>query len=204
MIVFDIVIACILIWFAVRGFMKGIVQQLAAIAAIVLGIWAAIKLSAMLASFLKQHYEIDQSALPVVSFAIVFLIVLVLVFFIGRLIESILSSAQLGFINKLLGLLFSLGKAVLILGALIFLLNTFDKRYDFLSRSELEKTYTYTPLSKVVPVVAEQLGFSESVKKIEAMAASAPAPQTLDELTPQKDEKKTTIKKKSTKKPNGN
>ena len=59
---FDILIAIILVWTAYKGFSKGFVSQAAAFAALLLGIFGAIKFSDYTASLIIKKLEISRSS----------------------------------------------------------------------------------------------------------------------------------------------
>ena len=51
--IFDVVVIGLLVWGAFRGFNKGIIASAASLAALLLGVWGAIKFSGLVAGFFK-------------------------------------------------------------------------------------------------------------------------------------------------------
>ncbi len=79
----DIIILVCLGWGAYKGFKKGFIIQSFSIIALILGIWSGFTLSGKVAPVLMQHFNIGELACSIVSFVIVFLIVLILVYLTG-------------------------------------------------------------------------------------------------------------------------
>lgn len=89
-----------------KGYRKGLVVALFSLLAFIIGLAAAIKLSAVAVVYLKAHTTIQASWLPVIAFLAVFISVVVIINLGARLIESSLEMVQLGWANKIGGILF--------------------------------------------------------------------------------------------------
>jgi membrane protein required for colicin V production len=171
---FDIIIAIILIYAIYKGYTKGLIIQLASLAALILGVWGAIKLSHLASVYLQQWFEINPKYLPVISFALVFFIILILIFMLSHLLQKIIESISLGFLNRIAGVIFSLAKVILILSIIMIYFNRINNKFNILSEKEKEKSIFYTPLSKIAPSIFPYLNFenqnnmvppSEDIKK---------------------------------------
>jgi membrane protein required for colicin V production len=102
---------CILpLGFAVfNGFRKGLVIELATLAAFLIAILACLSLTHSLLILVKP-YTGDSKWVPFVCYLFIFVAAYVLVLWIGKLIEKVVQIVQLGLVNRLLGMLFSLVK----------------------------------------------------------------------------------------------
>ena len=73
----------------------------------------------------------------------------------GFLIKRIVRSLQLGFLDKLFGLLFGVSKILLILSVLLFeaqhLSSTFG---NIIPKKQIKKSVLYKPVYKIVPTIA--------------------------------------------------
>ena len=99
------IIFIILIGIAIiKGFQKGLIVALFSIIAFIIGIAAALKLSAVVAVHLQNNAIVAASWLPFVSFIIVFLVVALLINLGGKLIEKTFEMAMLGWLNRLGGI----------------------------------------------------------------------------------------------------
>ena len=102
----DIVAVALFILAVFKGYRKGFVVAVFSFLAFVIGLAAAVKLSALVAVYLKASTNISQKWLPVLAFALVFIIVVLLVRLGAKAIEGALNMAMLGWANKLGGILF--------------------------------------------------------------------------------------------------
>jgi membrane protein required for colicin V production len=73
--------------------------------AIIIGVAAAMKLSYIVASWLQQSFGINGTWLPILSFGIVLISVILLVRWVANLIEAALNITLLGWLNKLGGVI---------------------------------------------------------------------------------------------------
>ncbi|MCK4570237.1 MAG: CvpA family protein, partial [Bacteroidales bacterium] len=128
----DIVLAIPLLWFMYKGFRNGLIMELASLAALVLGIFIALHFSIYAEEYLRENFEIAEKYLYIISFAITFIIVAVLVFLAGKIIHKLVSIIALGFLNKIAGGVFGFLKAVLVLSVILYFLNEFDTNSSIL------------------------------------------------------------------------
>ena len=68
---------------------------------------------------------------------------------LGKLTEKTIKIIMLGWLNKLLGVVFSMLKCMLILGFLIIVFNTINAQFDLVSRADLDKSLLYGPIEKI-------------------------------------------------------
>jgi membrane protein required for colicin V production len=102
----DIVAIALLILAVIKGYRKGFVVAVFSFLAFLIGLAAAVKLSALVAAWLKESTNISQKWLPVLAFILIFLIVVLLVRLGAKAIEGALKVAMLGWANKLGGIIF--------------------------------------------------------------------------------------------------
>jgi len=99
--IIDIVLLIVFAWFAYQGFKKGFVIELASLVALILGIYAAIYFSSYAEYFLVNSLNMDNDYIPVTSFVITFIVVVIVVYALGRILEKLINMVALGFLNKL-------------------------------------------------------------------------------------------------------
>jgi len=123
--------------------MKGFIIQLAGIAAFLLGILGAVHFSAWIAGFMERkigwHYAHTQLA----AFAITFLGIVILVFFLAKLMEGAVKMAALGVVNKIAGAVFGAIKFILITGAVLFLLNALENKVKLIPDKTQQESVLY-------------------------------------------------------------
>lgn len=159
MVTVDIIIAVLLVIGAVRGFISGLVMQVTSLAALILGIWVAIRFSDFTASLLMEKFGLNGHFIPLLSFAVTFLVVVVAIHFLGKLIDKFFNLTPLGIINKLFGVVFGVAKYALILSVIVVFVEKANHRYNLYSEEKKNKTILYKPLSRLAPTLYPYLHF---------------------------------------------
>ncbi len=145
----DIILALPLIWGAFIGFKKGLVLELASIVALILGIYGAVKFSDVTADYLNSSFEIASNWIGLVSFLVTFIGIVIGVFILGKAIDKMLKIIALGFVNRLLGLVFGLIKYAIILSFALFFFENLNSRFHFTEENIEEKTFLYSPIKMI-------------------------------------------------------
>jgi len=154
----DLVIIIILALSMISGFTNGLVKEIASLAALILGIWGAIKFSSFTAAKLYDYFDMSGQYVGIVAFLVTFGIIVVLIHFIGIIVDKVIDATALSFVNKLLGILFSLIKSVLILSVIFVVLNSIDSRRPFLPKDKIEESMFYNPISDIAPAIFPIIG----------------------------------------------
>jgi membrane protein required for colicin V production len=154
----DLVIVVILIMSMVSGFINGLIREVASLAALILGIWGAIKFSGFTAAKLYDFFDMTGHYVGIIAFLITFGIIVVIIHFIGILADKVADAAALGFVNRLLGIAFGLFKTVLIMSVFFVILNAIDARRHFLPREKLEESIFFNPISDIAPAIFPVIG----------------------------------------------
>jgi len=154
----DLIIVVILILSIVMGFINGLVKEVAALAALVLGIWGAIRFSSFTAEKLYDYFDMSGQYVGIIAFLVTFGIIVVLIHFIGLIVDKIVDATALSFVNRLLGILFGLLKSVLIISVICVILNSIDARHPFLPKDAIEKSRFYNPISDIAPAIFPIIG----------------------------------------------
>lgn len=100
----DIIFAILIIIAIIKGYQKGLVIALFSVIALIVGLAAALKLSAVVAVYLESNVNMSSKWLPVLSFALVFFAVVFIVHLGGKLIEKTFEMALLGWVNRIGGI----------------------------------------------------------------------------------------------------
>ena len=101
--IIDIVAALLVVLAFFSGFRRGIVYMVFFLAAFLIGIMAALKLSYVTTQYLFEWFSLAGKWLPLVSFILTFIIAFFLVHLVARFLENIFKFLHLNFVNKLLG-----------------------------------------------------------------------------------------------------
>ena len=156
---FDLIILIPLLWSAYKGFSKGFVHAIASLAALLLGVFGAIKFSDVTSQYLIQNFDFNQNYLPIISFAITFILIVIAVHFAATLIDKLIKAIALGFINRILGAVFGIAKIAFIISIILVIVNGLDKNLHFMSPKLKETSILYKPLSDFAPSIFPYLKF---------------------------------------------
>lgn len=154
----DFIIIIILVFSLVRGFIAGLVKELASLAALILGIWGAIKLSAFTAGKLYDYFDMTGRYVGIIAFIITFLLIVVAIHFVGIIADRFIDAISLGFLNRLLGIVFGVFKTALILSVIFVVLNAIDAKHPFLPKDKIEQSRLYNPIADIAPAIFPIIG----------------------------------------------
>ena len=152
--ILDIIVAVILILAVIKGYRQGLIVALFSVIAFIIGLAAALKLSVVVAGYIGQAVKISDKWLPIISFALVFLIVVLLVRLGARFIQRTVEFAMLGWLNRLGGILLYAGLYILIFSILIF----YADQLGFIKPETKNASVTYTYIQPWGPKLMEGLG----------------------------------------------
>jgi membrane protein required for colicin V production len=154
----DTAIVIVLIISVVMGFINGLVKEVASLAALILGIWGAIKFSTFTAAKLYDYFDMTGKYVGIIAFLITFGIIVVIIHFIGILADKLVNAVALGFFNRLLGIVFGVLKSILIMSVFFVILNAIDARKPFLPKERIEGSIFYNPISDIAPAIFPIIG----------------------------------------------
>jgi len=150
--ILDIIILIAIIWFAFKGFKSGFIGSLFAILALIAGGWASVHFPDFACSFFSWTGELK----GLLAAGVTFIVVVVVVFFIGKLCKSMINLVLPEFIDKLLGLVFGGGKVLLLVGILFYLVDNVDVNEKILTSDRKQASFFYTPSTKIVQLFLPQ------------------------------------------------
>lgn len=149
----DIIILALLAWALFRGFKNGLFVEMASIAALVLGIWGSIRFSWLTQNKLVEYFDMQGQYLGLVAFIITFIIIVILVHFFAKALDKLMKAVALGFIVRLLGMLFAVLKTILILSIVFIVLNTINQKAQFLPEDKISESKFYSPVADFAPLL---------------------------------------------------
>lgn len=104
--IIDIIFAILLVFAIIHGLRRGLIIAVFSFVAIVIGLAAAMKLSTVVAEHIGKAVNVSDKWMPIISFALVFLVVVILVRLGARSLQKVTETIMLGWANKLGGVLF--------------------------------------------------------------------------------------------------
>ncbi len=149
----DIILLICFVPAVVQGFRKGFISQVIAIVSIIAGAWVSFRFTSDASVWLGQYIQGSEQMLKVVSFAIIFAAAIVALALLGKMLEDAIKLVMLGWLNRLLGVAFSLLKAGLIVGLGIMLFCSLNNTFGMVSEEVLNESVLFPPLKTLAYTV---------------------------------------------------
>lgn len=138
----DIILAVPLAVLVFLGWKRGLMREVATLAGVLAGIWAAVHLSQKVVELLSLEGE---SAI-LIAFFICFVGAIVLAYFLGRGVENLMKAAKIGTVNRLAGAVLGMAKALCIISVLLNYLILLDTKETILKPTMKEESVLYKPV----------------------------------------------------------
>lgn len=126
----DLVIGLLLVYTFYKGFKNGLILELTALLALVLGVFAGYYYSFIIAGYLAQWVDWSSNLVNIAAFILTFIIVVVIINLIGKIISKVLGMIALGLINKIAGGIFGLLKILLLISVLFLVADAIKEYID--------------------------------------------------------------------------
>jgi membrane protein required for colicin V production len=153
MSILDIILLVCFIPAVIRGISKGFVEQLIALLSIIIGAWVAYHFGSTLSEWAAGYLQVNEKVLNVICFTLIIIVAVVILFLIGRLITGVIKIVMLGWLNRLLGLVFALLKAALVLGLVVTLIDSLNSLIGLISQEALDESFMYQGLKNFADAV---------------------------------------------------
>ena len=137
----DILIAIPLCYFIYKGWRRGIIFEVATLLGILAGIWAAVHLSTWVAEALSLEGE----GSVLTAFFITFMGVIVLAYFLGKVVEGLFKMVKAEFLNKLLGSVVGMLKCLVVISILLNFILLIDRNHVLITPKLQEESILYKP-----------------------------------------------------------
>lgn len=153
----DILLLLFLVFAFIKGYQRGLIVGVFSFIAILVGLAAAIKLSALVAGYLGENVKIAAQWLPVLSFIIVFLGFVLLVRLGANVLQRTVEFGMLGWLNRLGGMLFYAALVLVVYSVLLF----YATQLELITPETQENSLTYAWVEPWAPRVVG--GFGEVI-----------------------------------------
>ena len=164
MLLIDLIFLVILGYFGIfKGLRKGFILELSGLLGIVVAIYLAKNYSLPIAGWFASTLGIVGATSPVVAFVLTLVLGLVGVHFLALLVSKLLSVVMLGWLNKLLGAIFSFLKILLVLSAMVRSFDMFNQKVELISEETLNESKLYGPIKMVADKVLPALHLNELI-----------------------------------------
>jgi membrane protein required for colicin V production len=163
MIVIDIIILVILLFFMFSGIRSGFIRQILGIVGIIAAFVGAFYMAHHMSAFFEDTLELSYSLALVVSAIILFVGILIAFYFIGVVLQKLVKIASLGSFDRLGGGLFGVLKGTLLVSLLLVL--TLNLPFPSNFKKELRKDPLVAAIHPVLPGLFD-LFFSHSPSRL--------------------------------------
>jgi len=150
---FDIIIAAFLTFGFIRGLLKGLFVEVASLVALIAGIYGAIHFSYFVGNLLAEHVTWQERYITIISFAITFAIIVLVIGLLGKMLTKIADFASLGLLNKLFGGIFGALKVGLILSIILLVFTKLNNTIPFISKEQKANAVLYEPVKNLAPTL---------------------------------------------------
>ncbi|TDH23248.1 CvpA family protein [Segetibacter sp. 3557_3] len=101
----DIIFLCLMVIAVFKGFTKGLIVAVFSLISLLIGLAAALRLSAIFAAYLQEHTSLTGKWLPFLAFIIIFIAVALVVRMLAKMLKGAVSLAMLGWVDTIGGIL---------------------------------------------------------------------------------------------------
>lgn len=150
----DLLFAIFIVLAVIKGYQRGLIVGLFSLVAVIIGLVAAMKLSAVVAGYIGNAIKVSDQWLPVISFIIVFIIVVLLIRLGANAIERSIEVAMLGLVNKIGGILLYIVIYMMVFSVLLF----YAEQLKLLKPETISKSVTYSYVQPWGPRVINAVG----------------------------------------------
>jgi membrane protein required for colicin V production len=171
----DMILAIPLLWFAWKGFSRGFISEVASLAALIAGAWLASQFSWFVGDHLGKLFNIESKYISLVSFAITFAAVVLLMNLAGKLATKLAKLAALGLPNRLAGALFGFLKTAFILSVVIFFYQKLDPKTALIPNDLRKESLIWEPITGMAPVLLPKLVGGEGRLKSLTLQSKPPS-----------------------------
>lgn len=136
----DLIYALIIVFAIFHGYRRGLILGLFSLVAVIIGLAAAMKLSIVAGIYISKVIKVSEEWLPLISFIVVFILIVLLIRLGAKAIEKAIELAWLGWVNKLGGIIFYAAIYTIVFSVLLF----YAEQMKWLQPETINKSVTYS------------------------------------------------------------
>lgn len=159
----DLLFVIILVLATVKGYQRGLIVGVFSLIAIIIGLAAAIKLSTVVAGYIGDTIKVSDEWLPVISFAVVFILVVLLIRMGANMIQKTVEISMLGWVNRFGGILLYIAIYGMVYSVVLF----YADQLKLLQPDTIEKSVSYSYVQPWGPKIIN--GFASVVPVFKGM-----------------------------------
>lgn len=152
--IIDLILGVIILIAIFKGYQRGLIIGLFSLVSVIIGLAAAMKLSTVVAGYIGEAVNVSDEWLPVISFAIVFIVVVLLIRLGANAIERTVEVVMLGWLNKLGGIILYVAIYTVVFSVLLF----YAEQVNLVRSETIEKSISYSFVQPWGPRVINSVG----------------------------------------------
>ncbi|MGN0188618.1 MAG: CvpA family protein [Candidatus Cryptobacteroides sp.] len=153
MSVIDIIILLFLIPALISGLRKGFISQIVAIISLILGAWLSYKFTALVGQWASGWIDADIRILNIIAFIVIFVAAVLCLHLLGKLLEGVIKLVMLGWLNRLLGVVFAIMKWGLVLGLLVMFFDSLNSGLGLVPQEKIDESVLYNPVKSIADAI---------------------------------------------------
>ena len=157
MAVLDIILLVLFIPGIIHGAVKGLVTQVVSLVSVFVGAFIAGRFAPDLTKVAMLQFGGGERVTYILCFIVIFLACALIMALVGHLITKLFKVATLGWLNRLLGAVFSVFTTALILGLLISAFEGLNTSWEIVAPEKLEGYKVYPLLRDFSSAILPQL-----------------------------------------------
>lgn len=150
----DVAFIIVMIFAIFKGLRKGLILGIFSLFAFMIGLAAALKLSVVVAAYLNEKAGTLTKLLPLLSFILVFIAVVLLVSIVGRIIKKTVRFAMLGWLDTIGGIILYAFIYLTIFSVFLF----FAEKLHLIKTETIATSTVYPYISPWGPTVIDNIG----------------------------------------------
>lgn len=152
----DLIILFPIILGFIFGLFKGLIKELASLAAIVLGIYGARAFAPSVSDFFVHTLAFSsKTALPL-AYLFLFILIATILIILAKMLDKFFDSIALGGLNKFIGGLFAAFKYALVVSVLLNIFEAVDSRFPLIKTKSKTESVAYQPALALAPKLWEK------------------------------------------------
>jgi membrane protein required for colicin V production len=166
----DIILAIPLLVGAFFGFKRGLIMELSRIVSLIVGVYVAVRFSYLFTDYIYDNTDIDTEFLPIISFCLVMLGMMVLIHLLAKLIDKTLKTVALGWALRITGGIFGFLRMAFIVSLILMLGHRSEILKEMEKGESFQKSVLYEPLvgfSQLILPVLESIDKDSWKNRIE-------------------------------------
>lgn len=178
----DIIIVILLVIGFIGGLKEGVVNQVAGLVGLIVGLLLSKKFYLSVADTLTPLLGMSERTTQILAFVLILIVVPLLFSLVAWLISKLIKKVGLGWINRLLGSAAGILQSALFAGLIITAIESFDIARHLISHEKKEASALYYPLYNMTGVLINDVRAYIKDRKEEQKGDDAePAPTGTDE-----------------------